>query len=140
MAYPISAGLLISIAIRNRHDFGLIGADAQLLCVREAALSYYKVSKIIESNKTVSYHGNDLRTFEEITGRGYYRPDIELVYRSWCKDEGLLEAIKLSKEEPVFPEEPRTPFTDLIFDGGWGGDRFGIKPGEINLFMSKKDS
>lgn len=125
----ITPGLLISMAIRLDHSFGLRNnnpfwgneetaeehADRQIKLIREVALSYKKIKSLINET-TWDYKRStveDRQLAEEMTCTGYYKPDLELVYRGWATDDALLEALRIAREKPEFDgPKPSVTFTD----------------------------
>lgn len=136
---PATAGLLISIAARidslfvnGPHSARLEAdrqvqykhiSDWQILRLREARMLYQNCSKLIETGIERMRTKNEEFAIEEMLGKGYYKPINELIFRSWAKDEALLEAVRLATEKPELDgPKPTLTFTEIqvgeeVFNG-----------------------
>ncbi len=99
--FPITPGLLISMAMRLDHSFGVslgIFEDEDLptkqVKLLNEVIPYYRRRLQITNSAT----GTDAQLGEEISGQGFYRPEREDQYQGMATPEGLAEAVRLSEE------------------------------------------
>lgn len=94
MVQPKTPGLLISMAMRSNHAFGIANEKQQVSIVEHVGAFYDKVA----SNKTY-VTTDDAITFkqlcEEMYGEGFYRPEHEFHYRSYATLEAMAKAKEL---------------------------------------------
>lgn len=96
---PLTPGLLISMAIRYDHSFGIwmgpfetsSSLEEKQLAILEDVIGYYSRRHEI----TNSARGTDAQLREEMTGQGFYRPDREAEYVSGVGRAILDRAVEL---------------------------------------------
>jgi hypothetical protein len=102
MILPLTPGLLVSMAIRYDHSFGiLMGAfdsytdlsEKQIMLLR-AVMVYYRCGQELSNYAT----GTHAQLWEEMTGVGFYRPEKESAYQASAQPAALLEAVRIVKE------------------------------------------
>lgn len=98
---PLTPGLLISMAMRLDHSFGIsMGMfEKEDLSTKQVnrlndVIPYYRRRLQITNSAT----GTDAQLGEEVSGRGFYKPDREDWYQGMATPEGLAEAVRLCEE------------------------------------------
>lgn len=99
---PLTPGLLISMAIRNDHSFGIwmegfefehsTLEEKQIALLREM-LEYYRRGQQLSECASRT----ETQLWEEISGEGFYRPDRENWYQGSAMPAARLEAVRLVK-------------------------------------------
>ena len=82
VTYPKTHGLLISMALRSRHDFGLLDRAQQLEAIDDASKTYDELLKH-EVIAYVTFKHEYFQLYEEASGAGFYAPDLESYYLSF---------------------------------------------------------
>ena len=99
---PLTPGLLISMAIRYDHSFGilmgyfdshktLVSKQCQIL---DDVMVYYRRGQEL-SNYAM---GTEAQLWEEMTGAGFYHPDRESSYQASAEPFALERAVRYVKE------------------------------------------
>jgi hypothetical protein len=101
LIFPLTPGLLISMAMRLDHSFGIsmgMFEDEDLPTKQVNRLNdvipYYRRRLQITNSAT----GTDAQLGEEISGQGFYQPGREDQYQGMATPEGLAEAVRLCEE------------------------------------------
>jgi hypothetical protein len=149
---PLSAGLLISMAIRKDHSFGIRTylhpdskeldckalSDKQIRLIRQARLDYEKINLLInEKYPDISKEepGELLSSIEEARGFGYYKPELEQVYRGWATDEALIEALRLATEKAEYDGIKPTVTIETPLDFGIKGGTGYVIPKDLKSIL-----
>lgn len=86
--FEVTPGLLISMAIRYDHSFGM--EDWFAISAKNKRPLYEKQIDILDKVAEIyRADGNgDVQLIEEMTGEGFYRPDLESSYVNMATPEG----------------------------------------------------
>lgn len=102
---PLTPGLLISMAIRYDHSFGILmepfdrwagfgNLDNKQVNLLNDVMTHYKRGQEL-SNYSI---GIEAQLWEEMTGVGFYRPEREESYQASAEPAALVEAERLIVE------------------------------------------
>lgn len=102
MILPLTPGLLISIALRHDHSFGISmgsferysGLAEKQITLLGVAMEYYKRGQELSTYAM----GGEAQLWEEMTGVGFYHRDREDAYTAMALPESLREAERLVGE------------------------------------------
>lgn len=86
---PISPGLLISMAIRHDHSFGM---QFQHGLEEKQINLIYKMAELYKIREDLT----DRQLLEEITGEGFYSFEREHIYREWATPAAFTVAADLA--------------------------------------------
>lgn len=87
---PLTPGLLISMALRDDHSFGILMQPFET-----GTLEAKQKKRISEAFEIYKAGGADNRQLiEEMTGQGFYRLDLEGSYQNMATAEALNHAIR----------------------------------------------
>lgn len=110
---PLTAGLLISMAIRHDHGFGLAPqffpgtvsketlATKQIKLIRKMRLAYDQLAEEVNDVDDPPALA-DVQLWEEVVGKGYYRAALDSQYLDYATPEGRREAIDLASQVVSF--------------------------------------
>lgn len=127
---PLTAGLLISMAKRYDHSFGFNPAsmvifssgetliDKQIRLIRTAATYYKNLENSREGEIYKDPFSNQL--LEEMTGEGFYKPELEDDYKSKATRAALNEAEQIANAVVTFDgPQPTITMSPVEVRHGW---------------------
>ena len=99
---PLTPGLLISMAIRFDHSFGILmglfdsftSLEKKQIALLHDVMVHYRRGHALSNYRM----GTEAQLWEEMTGAGFYRPEKESSYRASAEPAALLVAERLVRE------------------------------------------